>query len=217
MIPAPVVFEQRRYPRVQLHLPVRLRWLGPLGSRLEIHQSLDVSRGGMLIYRPDECTKGARVWVTFPFNPAAPEPQPETAARVVRVKTTPAGGHLLSLALEATGPRVGRPILSERRASPRIPLSIPFSIRAGEAPWAEEAMTLDVSAAGVRFETSLLYQENDKVRPRLEFGHRERAQEETAHVVRVEQVPGAVEQRVSIAWEHAAKSELEPQMDTDKH
>ena len=101
MIPAPVVFEQRHYPRVQLHLPVRLRWLGPLGSRLETRQTLDVSRGGMLIYRPDECTKGARVWVTFPFNPAAPEPQPETAARVVRVKTTPAGGHLLSLALEA--------------------------------------------------------------------------------------------------------------------
>ena len=38
----------RKSPRARLHLPARIRWLGPLGMRLEITETIDVSREGLL-------------------------------------------------------------------------------------------------------------------------------------------------------------------------
>jgi len=39
----------------------------------------------------------------------------------------------------------------ERRHSPRRPLAIPVRVRPPHIPWFEEAMTIDISAQGLRF------------------------------------------------------------------
>src|SRR5712691_4158563 len=83
--------EQRRHPRAQLNLPVRLRWPTPLGQTTEVAETLDVCRGGLLIHRRDPCPIRAHLWVTFPFDSTLPLTQPETPARIARVKTTPTG------------------------------------------------------------------------------------------------------------------------------
>src|ERR1700722_14905642 len=112
--------ELRKHPRAQLKLPVRIRWQGSLGMRLEITETIDVSRGGLLIRRNDPHPAPSRVWVAFPFNPvAAGAVQPETPARIVRSEPHPSGGYRLALRLELP-PRVGaRARGSERRQTPR--------------------------------------------------------------------------------------------------
>lgn len=220
MLRATLPAEQRRHPRAQLQLPVRLRWLGPFGSQLEFCQSVDASRSGLLIYRPEASQDHSRVWVTFPYDSAANEPQPETPARVVRNEAIPSGGQLVALELELPERRPVHLLGRERRTSARAPLAIPISVRTIGAPWPEEAMTLDVSNAGVRFETSRLYEEGDQVRIRLDFGDWGRNGDVTAHVVRVEPVPGAPELRVAVAWHRPPKGppgRLKPHLDTDKH
>src|SRR5579863_3744699 len=71
----------RKHPRAQLKLPARIRWHGPIGMRLEITQTVDVSRDGMLFHRSEACDRLARMWVAFPFDPeGGPVTQPETPA-----------------------------------------------------------------------------------------------------------------------------------------
>ena len=193
-----LVPEQRRHPRAQLRLPVRLRWLGPFSSHFEICQTLDVSRSGLLISRPEASQDQSRVWVTFPFEIDAPGPQPETPARVVRAKTTANGNQLVALELEPLTHPLASSFEGERRKDPRVPLAVPISVRAAGVPWAEEAMTLDVSSSGVRFETSRLYNEGDKLRVRLNLNGWTRRGEFSALVVRVEQLPDIVEQQVAL-------------------
>jgi hypothetical protein len=203
MYRASIMIEQRRHSRVQLHLAARLRWLGPLGTRLEICQTSDVARTGLLFYRPEVCAEGARVWVTFPYDFAAPELQQEIAARVVRARKTTAGGYLVAIQFVETRP--ARPLVTERRPSERTPIVVPVSIRPAGAPWPEEAMTLDVSASGMRFETSRIYEPGEGVRVRLHFGRWADAGEIAAHVVRTEPVAGTAEQEVAVAWETPSK------------
>jgi hypothetical protein len=45
----------------------------------------------------------------------------------------------------------GHRALLERRRAARHPLSVPVRVRTEHVPWFEEAMTLDVSAEGLRF------------------------------------------------------------------
>jgi PilZ domain len=202
MSSAATMIEQRRHSRVQLHLAVRLRWLGPLGTRLEICQTSNVARTGLLFYRPEECVEGARVWVTFPFDFAAPEPQQEIAARVVRMRKTPAGGYLVAIQFDDR-PFV-MPLVTERRTSKRTPIVVPVSVRSAHAPWSEEAMTLDVSASGLRFETSRMHQPGERVHIRLRFDRWADRGELAARAVRVEPVAEAAEQEVAVAWENPA-------------
>jgi PilZ domain len=212
MFRAASIVEQRRHPRAQLHLPVRLRWLGPLGSLLEVTQTLDTSRGGLLVYRADSCMVDTRVWVTFPFDPEATEAQPEIAARVVRVKNTPSGGHLVALHLETWRSRDGRLVPLERRKSPRVPLSLPVRVRLADVIWPEETMTLEVSEGGLTVESARLCQPGDSIRVQLPNGQWTRAGESAAIIVHVEIRPGAAAQRVGIAWErnYKAKSPTKP-------
>jgi hypothetical protein len=89
----------RKGPRAQLRMPVRLRWQGSLGMRLEITETLDVSKEGMLVRRSDSHGVGSRVWLAFPFDPtSAAAAQPETPAQVVRVEPETAGGYRWSAA-----------------------------------------------------------------------------------------------------------------------
>ena len=46
--PTPAVKDLRTSSRVPLTLPIRLRWQGALGQTMEVTQTLDSSRGGLL-------------------------------------------------------------------------------------------------------------------------------------------------------------------------
>jgi PilZ domain len=206
MLRAPLVVEHRRNPRARLHLPVRLRWLGPLGSLLEVSQTLDASRGGLLVYRTDSCMVGTRFWVTFPFDPEATDAQPEMEARVVRVKSNSSGGHLVALHLETHRSNDGCLVPSERRKTPRVALGLPVRVRPADILWPEETMTLEVSAGGLTVESARLCQPGDSVRVQLPNGQWTRAGESPAIIVHVEIRPGTAVQRVGIAWERNYKA-----------
>jgi hypothetical protein len=156
--------EQRGHPRARLHLPVRLRWRGPLGSLVEVTETLDTSREGLLIYRQEETREGSRVWVTFPFDAAATNAvQPETRAHVVRVQSTAAGGHQVALHFERPRRNSLQGHDSERRANPRVSFGLPLLVRPANFPWPEETMTLDISRSGARFEAARKYAVGDSV------------------------------------------------------
>lgn len=186
MSPLAPYIEIRRHPRAQLQLPVRVRWRGPIGMRLETTQTIDVSREGLFVLRAEPCELHTRVWVAFPFDSSVSMTgQPETPARVVRVEKAARGGCRVALHLELP-PRVApRPPGNERRSSPRIPFALPIFVRAAGAPWPEESMTQDISRGGARFSTARIFAEGDALLATLSWGEWERAGEMPARVVRV--------------------------------
>jgi hypothetical protein len=219
----PATFTQlRRHPRAQLRLPARIRWRGPLGMRLEITKTHDVSRDGLLVQRAEPCVVGSRIWVAFPFDPAtAATGQPETPARVVRVENDPAGGCRVALHLEVPPRDQPRPIGGERRASSRLPFALPIFVRPIGSPWPEESMTQDVSHHGARFLTARIFAACDPVLASVAWGDWAAAGEIAARVVRVkihEDSPGiapvadpeagmsAILTTVAIRWEKPPKS-----------
>ncbi|MBZ5503660.1 MAG: PilZ domain-containing protein [Acidobacteriia bacterium] len=213
--------ELRRHPRAQLRLPARIRWHGPLGMRLEETQTIDVSREGLLFHRDEPCDAPARAWVTFPYDPAdASTAQPETPASVVRVERDPGGGFRVGLRLQLRLRQTGQRVARERRSSPRWPFALPIFVRPAGTPWPEELMTLDLSRAGVRFETSQVYAAGDLVLAKIPWGEWVRAGEWAGRVVRVEarepmtgpSLPGGRESgaeatlsQVAVQWIKSAK------------
>ncbi len=207
--------EQRRHPRVQLNLPVRLRWLTPLGQLTEVTETLDVCRAGLRIYRREPCRIGAMVWVTFLFDSSLPLALPETPARVVRLATTPTGGNLVALEFEslprhrdllAALARIYPGSVRNRRRRERIRLALPIRVRPPSSPWPEETMTVDLSDEGLMFCTTRLYIVGDTVfitLPRGSFGGRWASPTELpARVVRIEKdarLDGSVWQQVAVA------------------
>ena len=154
--------ERRRHPRAPLNLPVRLRWLGPFGQFVEIAETLDVGRGGLLVgLSPGRHEPGAlrtRLWVTLPFDPNSALPQPEVPSRLVRLKKTPAGGLLLAVEFEPSDGRPRPALLSlDRRRRERVRLALPICVRLPDSPWPDETMSVDVSENGVLFCTARLY------------------------------------------------------------
>ncbi|HJZ65107.1 MAG TPA: PilZ domain-containing protein, partial [Candidatus Acidoferrum sp.] len=98
--------QQRQHARVRLRLPVRLRWVAPLGQQAEICETRNVSRGGLLLACRNHHAEGFPLWVTFPFDAGNPEAQPEMLARVVRTKVAAAGsagGEEIAVHFEGTG------------------------------------------------------------------------------------------------------------------
>lgn len=178
--------EQRRYVRVQLHLTARLRWVGPLGQVTEITDTLDVSRGGALLSRVGPCEVGALVWVTLPFQADAPDDQPEIAGRVVRVKTTTTGGHLLAIEFEPPKRAVRAVGRFNRRGGERMPLAMPVSVWMGNFPWPEETMTVNVSDGGLLFRTARHYELGEIVRVAGPRGPLAGTEARHARVVRIE-------------------------------
>ncbi|HEX2711489.1 MAG TPA: PilZ domain-containing protein [Candidatus Acidoferrales bacterium] len=205
--------EQRRRPRARLSLPVRLRWQTALRQLTEVTQTLEVSRGGLLIHCHEPCGIGAVVWVTFPFDSELLLAQPETLARVARLTPAPTGGYLVALELEETpkywglaGARTeaGHPAAGERRRRARIRLALPIRIRLWDSPWPEEAMTVDISDDGARFYTTRLYAVGGIVHVALppgSFGGRWASTAELrARVTRIEKEP----QRNASVWQKVA-------------
>ncbi len=76
--------QTREHHRVRIHLPARLRWATPFGQKIELSETLDVSRGGLLLTTRELHSAGASLWVTFPYDASLPDGQPEVLARVVR-------------------------------------------------------------------------------------------------------------------------------------
>jgi len=176
--------DRREYHRAQLRLPVRLRWSTPFGQKIELCKTSDISRGGLLVPCSETHAPGVPLWVTFPFDPSLRDGQPEMLAQVVRValasngsngnapddtaKNPTNGSQPAAIALhfqpqfhsERSGNGNGRSQERERRANPRRPLAVPLRVRLAHVPWFEEAMTIDVSARGLRFLSTREYAPN---------------------------------------------------------
>jgi PilZ domain-containing protein len=184
--------EMRKHPRAQLRMPVRLRWRGPLGMRVEVTRSMDSSRDGIRIPRSESCEVGSRLWVTFPFDTnTSATAQPETPAHVVRVDQNAQRGYDVSLRLELPAKAAIRTKHTERRACSRITFAVPIFVRATGSPWPEESMTYDISRAGARFESAHIFAMGDTVLAKILWGEWESAGEIRARVVRVEAEPVA--------------------------
>src|SRR6266852_8125288 len=76
--------DSRQHRRVRMRLPVRLRWTAPFGQKIELADTIDVSRSGLLVSTRESHTPGVTVWVTFPYDASLSDGQPEILARVAR-------------------------------------------------------------------------------------------------------------------------------------
>ena len=210
--------DRREHHRAQLRLPVRIRWNTPFGQKTEICKTLDISRGGLLVPCEETHAPGVPLWVTFPYDGSG-ESQPEIQAKVVRVrsarngngsKAARAGSSEKALALHFALPfrpesnGNGHANERERRDSPRRPLAVPVRVRLEHIPWFEEAMTMDISAHGLRFLSSREYQEDDRLRVSFDptaSGPWPTAPETPARVVRIEPVLDSTALAVTICRE----------------
>ncbi|MDE3109092.1 MAG: PilZ domain-containing protein [Acidobacteriota bacterium] len=184
-----VLAEQRKHPRAPLRLPARVRWQHPLGMRLEVSETIDVSREGVLLRTREGFDAGiSRAWIVFPFDGTdSTAAEAEIPARVVRVERRAAGDYRVGLQLEMPRRARGRfPAARERRTSPRVAVSLPVFVRTDGMPWPEDAMTRDFSAMGMKFETSRVYATGETVRTRIPWGEWAEAGEIFGRVVRVE-------------------------------
>ena len=151
----------RQHRRVRMRLPARLRWTTPLGEKIELAETRDVSRGGLLVPSREFHAAGVEFWVTVPYRPSPGDGQPEVLARVVRCVTSGEDGHHTSaaapfaVAIHFLGPartngNRAQPV-RERRGSPRRFLARPIRVRPEQVPWFEETMSLDFSPRSMRF------------------------------------------------------------------
>ncbi|HEX4001251.1 MAG TPA: PilZ domain-containing protein [Candidatus Acidoferrales bacterium] len=184
---APV--DLRKSPRARLHLPARIRWLGPLGMRLEITQTIDVSRDGLLIRRDEPCNPQARVWVAYPFEASAAAIQPETPARIARVHGGAKGGFYVGLQLLLPPRETPRAENDERRRSARFSFALPIFVRPAGSQWPEESMTQNISNHGVRFESARPYRIGELVLAKIPWGDWAKAGEIAGRVIRVDSPP----------------------------
>jgi len=76
--------DSREHRRVRMRLPVRLRWTTPFAQKIELAETIDVSRGGLLVSTKEPHTAGVPLWVTFPYDASLGDGQPEMLARIVR-------------------------------------------------------------------------------------------------------------------------------------
>jgi PilZ domain len=183
----PASLNLRKHPRALVNLPVRIRWRGPLGTRLEITHTIDVAREGLLVRRAEPCELDTRVWVAFPYDPREPAPvQPETPATVMRVDRDRAGSFRVALRLNIVKRQLAWPPARERRRDLRLAFALPILVRPVGSPWPEESMTRDISRSGARFETSHIYAPGDELFGKILWGDWEKAGEIRGRVVRVE-------------------------------
>lgn len=157
-----------------MRLPARLRRTSPFGQKIELAETMDVSRGGLLLSSRELHAPGVQLWVTLPYDASLREGQPEVAARVVRCEQLSAAPVLFSLAIQfeaqARSPHNGNSARREpeRRGSPRRSLSMPIRVHQENVPWFEEAMSLDLSPRGMRFRGQREYAAGELLRIALE-------------------------------------------------
>jgi hypothetical protein len=158
--------QRRQHLRVRLRLPVRLRWSAPLGQRTEQSETINASRGGLLLVSKETHAVGHRLWVTFPFDPVASGPQPELLARVVRSTEDPSAKeaarwnvalHFERAAQMSSHSGNGRLGRTEKTNGAGRSIALPIRVRPRDVPWHEEAMTLEVSTEELKFLTHREY------------------------------------------------------------
>jgi len=210
--------DRREHHRAQLRLPVRIRWNTPFGQKTEVCKTLDISRGGLLVPCEEAHAPGVPLWVTFPFDSSLGTGQPEMLARVVSVRSARNGNGnkaATDLSEQAVALHFASPFRPEsngnghakereRRHSPRRPLAIPVRVRPPHIPWFEEAMTIDISAQGLRFLSSREYQEGDPLLVSFEPAASApwpTASETPARVLRLERIPESAAMAVTISRE----------------
>jgi len=235
--------DSRQHRRVRMRLPVRLRWTAPLGQKIELGETIDVSRGGLLVSTKESHTPGETVWVTSPYDASLSNGQPEILARVARcnevlevirstnarekVQTESASEQERSAKVDQLARALGiaeSPATfavavhlkeradassngttarhgTERRGSARRALSVPVRVHPERIPWFEEAMTIDISAKGMRFRSHREYESRDHLK--IVFQDAASAPwrgtgEFLSEVVRVASVPGSAALDVSV-------------------
>jgi len=210
--------DRREHHRAQLRLPVRIRWNTPFGQKTEVGKTLDISRGGLLVPCEEAHAPGVPLWVTFPFDSSLGSSQPEMLAKVVSVRPARSGNgnkattdsSEQAVALHFASPfrpesnGNGHAKERERRHSPRRPLAIPVRVRPPHIPWFEEAMTIDISAQGLRFLSSREYQEGDSLLISFEPAASApwpTASETAARVLRIERMPESAALAITISRE----------------
>jgi PilZ domain len=171
--------DRREHHRAQLNLPIRLRWTTPFGQRTEVCETQNISRGGLLVPAAEAHAPGVSLWVTFPFDDSVGDGQPEIPAKVVRANEAQNGAKHANGNTAAAREKNGAPrtLLAlhfaplarvqrngdvhraeqERRLSGRRALSLPIRVRPEQILWFEEAMSIDISANGIRFLSSREY------------------------------------------------------------
>ncbi len=233
--------ESRQHRRVSMHLPVRLRWTPPFGQKIELGETIDVSRGGLLVSTKESHTPGVTVWVTFPYDASLFDGQPEILARVARCGEMPEAlrpttarervqsegapeqeraAKLDQLALGMSDAPATFAVAfhfdqqphsssngnanrhePERRGSMRRALAIPVRVHPERIPWFEEAMTIEISAKGMRFRSHREYQLGDHLKIAFEDAASSPwsgTGEFLSKVVRVSPVPGSAALDVSV-------------------
>ena len=234
--------DNRQHRRVRLRLPVRLRWSAPFGQKIELAETIDVSRSGLLVSMKEAHSCGTSLWITFPYDASLRDGQPEVAAQVVRcgevleviratnarekTQTESHAARELSAKLDQLARAIGisdAPATfavaihleerqrsasngnahreNERRGSMRKALAIPVRVHPERIPWFEEAMTIDISAKGMRFRSHREYALGDHLK--IAFADPPSAPwhgtgEFLSEVVRVAPVPGSAAVDVSV-------------------
>ena len=183
--------QPRLHPRVRLRLSARLRWSAPLGQQTERCETVNISRGGLLLACGRVHPLGHPLWVTVPFDPAAAGTQVETLARVVRcveqppVPQTEPESPLApppprwNIALQFEGVPHGQPqrngagkavVASSGIANGNAVhngtgrrVSLPIRVRPKHVPWHEETMTVEVSPEKLKFLTNRVYSSGDSL------------------------------------------------------
>jgi PilZ domain len=209
--------DRREHHRAQLRLPVRIRWNTPFGQKTEVCRTLDISRGGVLVPCQETHAPGVPLWVTFPYDSSIGDGQPEMLAKVVDVRSAGNGNEKKRTGLDSAEQVVALHFASrfrpesngnghakerERRDSPRRSLAIPVRVRPEHIPWFEEAMTMDVSANGLRFLGTREYQEGQRLLVSFEptaSAPWPTASETAARVLRIERVPETAALAVTIS------------------
>lgn len=161
--------ERRKHPRAQVTMQVRLRWPGPLRQTTEITETLDVSRGGLLVYTVDGSQPGRSLWLTFPYENSMVAAEPEILAHVSRVERRAVGGSFMAIRFDGLAPGAAKPAV-ERRFLPRTVIGVPLAVRAPACPWPEETMTVNLSSDGLSFITPRVYNVGDTVKVAMRVG-----------------------------------------------
>ncbi len=235
--------DSREHRRVQMRLPVRMRWTTPFGQKIELGETIDVSRSGLLVSTKEFHAPGVALWVTFPYDASFSDGQPEILARVARCRevlevirstnarekvqaesasqqerfakldqlaralglsdapaTFAVAFHLKEQAHASSNGSAHRRE-PERRGSMRKALAIPVRVHPERIPWFEEAMTIDISAEGMRFRSHREYALGGHLKIAFEASASapwHGAGEFRSKVVRIAPVPGSVALDVSV-------------------
>jgi len=145
-------------------MPARLRWSAPLGQCIEQCETINASRGGLLLACGEAPSAGHPLWVTFPFDAEASGMQPEVLARVVRCvpdrvnaeKHWKVGLQFECMAHPALSGNDKDHSTNKKNGAGRN-IALPIRVRPRSVPWHEEAMTMEVSPEKVKFVTHREY------------------------------------------------------------